>query len=85
MFRPPVDRAMRVLDRSFFHKTIPLAAAAVFEYRQIGPCRSLLNRDLLDLERVPCVKEISDPETKTLRKVLLLKPDIRPDGMLIQH
>lgn len=73
---------MRVLDRSFFHKTISLAAACVFENKQIAPLRSLLGQDLLDLERIPAIREIPDPDTKVGRKALLMKPDIRPDGMI---
>lgn len=81
MFRPPVNRAMRQLDRSFFQKKIPLAAARVLETKFISKCRSDLNNDLLKLERCPVVR--SDPEDVGLskgQKALLLRPDIRPDG-----
>ena len=81
MFRPPVNRAMRVLDRSFFQKKIPLAAAYVHDTKQISKCRSDLSKDLLRLERCTVVR--SDPEdagSMRGRKALLLRPDIRPDG-----
>ncbi|KAH8694140.1 guanine methyltransferase Trm5 [Talaromyces proteolyticus] len=53
MFRPPVNRAMRVLDRSFFHKSIPVSAATVFENKDIMRVRKRLvaSKDLLDLPR----------------------------------
>ena len=80
MFRPPVNRAMRELDRSFFRRTVPLAAARVYENVQISRCRADLGRDLLQLERVGPIR--SDPEEgkekRSARKLLLLRPDIRP-------
>jgi len=80
MFRPPVNRAMRELDRSFFRRTVPLAAARVYENAQISRCRADLRRDLLQLERVGPIR--SDPQDendkKNARKLLLLRPDIRP-------
>ena len=78
MFRPPVNRAMRALDRSFFHKQIPLAAARILESRNIAKCRNELYNELLKLERVSAVKQ--DPWRKGM-KALLLKPEIRPDSM----
>ncbi|KAI5291313.1 tRNA(m(1)G37)methyltransferase, partial [Ascosphaera atra] len=44
MLRPPVNRLMRSLDRSFFQKTVPLAAATVFDKRQIGPVKNALTK-----------------------------------------
>ncbi|MCJ1246188.1 tRNA(m(1)G37)methyltransferase [Trapelia coarctata] len=71
---------MRELDRSFFRRTIPLAAARVYENAEISRCRADLGRDLLQLERVKPIR--SDPEDandkKNARKILLLRPDIRP-------
>ncbi|MCJ1257457.1 tRNA(m(1)G37)methyltransferase [Lignoscripta atroalba] len=80
MFRPPVDRAMRVLDRSFFRKSVPLAAARVLDNKHISRCRANLGHDLLRLDRMASVRP--DPEESDLkkgRKSLLLRPDIRPN------
>ena len=77
MFRPPINRAMKALDRSFFHKTIPLAAARVLEAKSIAQCRTELHDELLKVDRVSVVKK--DPEQKDM-KALLLKPEIRPDS-----
>ena len=39
---PPVDRSMHVLDRSFFKKVVPLAAASVFDNRDLARVRDEL-------------------------------------------
>lgn len=81
MFQPPVNHAMRVLDRSFFRKSVPLAAARVFEKDQISSCRTYLGQDILRLDRISSVR--SEPEVengnKQGRKALLLTPSIRPE------
>ncbi|OKL58098.1 tRNA (guanine(37)-N1)-methyltransferase [Talaromyces atroroseus] len=53
MFRPPVSRGMRVLDRSFFKKSVPISAATVFENKNIMSVRKTLtsSKDVLDLPR----------------------------------
>jgi tRNA (guanine37-N1)-methyltransferase len=79
MFRPPVNRAMRALDRSHFYKKIPLAAARVFDSKNIAKYRTELHDELLKIDRVPTVKQ--DPRQTDL-KTLLLKPEIRPESMV---
>ena len=81
MFRPPINRSMRVLDRSFFRKKVPLAAARVFDQRNIPLLRTELKSDVLQVERIPTVTV--DPraqDKKTAAKSVLLRPEIRPDG-----
>ncbi|KAK2758989.1 tRNA(m(1)G37)methyltransferase [Arachnomyces sp. PD_36] len=58
MFRAPVNRAMRVLDRSFFRKIVPLSAATVFENSQISKTKNILTQsgDLLIAERTMPVR-----------------------------
>lgn len=77
MFRPPVNRAMRVLDRSYFQKKIPLAAARILQKQQIARCRQQLANDMLKLERMSAMKD--DPHDRDV-KALLLKPEIKSDG-----
>ncbi|MCJ1368454.1 tRNA(m(1)G37)methyltransferase [Acarospora aff. strigata] len=82
MFRPPVNRAMRVLDRSFFKKRIPLAAARVLDNTKISKCRKELERskELLRLERIAVVRP--DPEEgprASGRKCLLLQATVIPN------
>lgn len=77
MFRPPVNHAMKVLDRAFFHRDIPLAAARVLESKQIARFRRELHHDILNLERVSVVK--NDPSRQGF-KSLLLRPEIKSNG-----
>jgi tRNA (guanine37-N1)-methyltransferase len=62
MFRPPINRSMRVLDRSFFKKTVPLSAATVFENKLIASVRNELarSRDLLHVPRIMAVRTAQD-------------------------
>ncbi|KAI9764487.1 MAG: tRNA(m(1)G37)methyltransferase [Geoglossum simile] len=75
LFRPPINRAMRVLDQGFFTKEVPLSAARVFDDRFITRCRADLARDMLKLERISSVR--FDPEGK--KKCLLLRPEVKAD------
>ena len=82
MFRPPVNRAMRVLDRSFFNKTVPVSAAAIFKISDISNVRKELtkSRDLLQLPRLGCIREIKVDDL--MHKCLLLKEEVKHDGLL---
>src|SRR5436305_13100433 len=62
MFRPPINRTMRVLDRSFFKKTVPLSAATVFENKFIASIKDELarSRDLLYAPRIIPVRAAQD-------------------------
>ena len=79
MFRPPVDRAMRVLDRSFFQKSIPIAAVRIRDHRQISKYRAELGRDTLRLDRMQTVRSVRDSEGQET-KALLLRPEVKLDG-----
>ncbi|KAL2000402.1 hypothetical protein VTN02DRAFT_3167 [Thermoascus thermophilus] len=94
MFRPPVNRAMRVLDRSFFRKTVPLSAATVFDNKNISRIRAELfkNRDLLAVPRQTPVRDVQEKTVRAfkkpgeaieksdlLKKCLLLREDIKYD------
>lgn len=79
MFRPPINRAMRALDRSFFQKSIPLSAAKIRDNRQISKYRTELGPDLLRLERMQTVRSVRDSEGQEA-KALLLRHEVRPDG-----
>lgn len=79
MFRPPVNQTMKVLDRLFFRKEIPLAAARVQEKEQIAKFRAELQPDILRLERFKAVK--NDPIKRGF-KSLILRPEIKFDGIL---
>lgn len=81
MFRPPVNRAMRVLDRSFFKKHIPLSAARVYDPRTISKIRTQLekSKDILDQRMILPIRLEPHPEVAG-RKCILLRPEIRHDG-----
>ena len=82
MFRPPTNRSMRLLDRSFFQKKIPLAAARILDTKHISRCRTELSKELLKLERVTVVRPYpGDLVSTSARKALLLRPDIKPEGV----
>ncbi|EMC93542.1 hypothetical protein BAUCODRAFT_76373 [Baudoinia panamericana UAMH 10762] len=79
MFRAPVHRGMRTLDRSAFHKIVPLKAARVFDNKNIFSVRSQLERskDALQQERIGSVHADPDSErAKTGRKCILLRPEV---------
>ena len=79
MFRPPINRLMKVLDRSFFQKSVPISAARVKEKTQIARFLKELNNDLLRLRRISTVILIEDA------KALLLKPEIKANGMFFTY
>lgn len=80
MFRPPVNRAMRTLDRSFFRKTVPVSAAKIFKNSEISHVRKVLgsNKELLVLPRLNVVRELQDQDG--VKKALLLREDMKHDG-----
>lgn len=96
MFRPPVNRAMRVLDRSFFKKSVPISSATVLETKNIAQVRKRLSasKDLLELPRYqictvpnPGPLIVGNGQLLELsnaelqkRKCLLLKESIKHDG-----
>ena len=83
MFAPPINRAMKVLDRSFFHKTIPTSAARIFHPQDISRCRKELtaSRDALQNSRVDPIRPDTDSERAGKGgKCLLLRPEVVPNG-----
>jgi hypothetical protein len=85
MFRPPVNRAMRTLDRSFFRKTVPLTSARIFQNSEISRVRKELSntKDLLALPRLSSVQEITEQDG-SVRKALLLRETVKHDGMFVR-
>ncbi|KAL8951134.1 MAG: hypothetical protein Q9222_002878 [Ikaeria aurantiellina] len=80
MFRPPINRAMRTLDRSFFRKDINIAAACVLDTRKISVFQRELSKDILKVERIPPIRPAPFPVVSDKgSKCLILRPDIRVD------
>lgn len=83
MLRPPVNRAMRVLDRSAFERKVPIAAARIFSNSHISLCRKELEKSKEILHSVRTQLIVPDPDSefaKLGRKCLLLSQDIKHDG-----
>ncbi|KAF8540903.1 tRNA methyltransferase Trm5 [Trichophaea hybrida] len=78
LFLPPINRAMKVLDRSFFQKSIPLSAAQIFQPKDISRVRKECASDLLRVKRVELMPE--DPENKP-KKLLLLRPEVKANDL----
>lgn len=84
MFRPPMNRSMRTLDRTFFKKTIPTSAARILDNKDISLCRKVLekSKEALIQNRIAPVRP--DPvEEKALRggKCIILRPEIKHDDL----
>ncbi|KAF2140595.1 uncharacterized protein K452DRAFT_230371 [Aplosporella prunicola CBS 121167] len=76
MFRPPINRAMRTLDRAFFRRTFPISAARVTNNNDISMVRKALEKsqDILVQPRYQAVW--SDP-AQPGKRLVLLKPEIK--------
>ncbi|KAF3481911.1 tRNA methyltransferase [Arthroderma uncinatum] len=85
MFRPPINRAMRVLDRSFFKRTIPLAAATVFDPKNLGGIKEQLSKskDILNAPRLMAIRPVQNPATEEdkNKKCILLKEKIQANDI----
>lgn len=80
IFRPPVNRSMRVLDRNFFQKTLPIAAATVLDNRNLSEVRSKI-QSAGNLLNVFSIKAVVSDETVPGRKCILLQPGILATGL----
>ncbi|KAF2468119.1 guanine methyltransferase Trm5 [Lindgomyces ingoldianus] len=79
MIAPPVNHAMKVLDRSFFQKTVPTSAARIFNPKNIATCRTELHRaqDAWLNARIAPIR--LDPDEERARvggKCILLRPEV---------
>lgn len=86
MFRPPVSRAMRVLDRNFFKTETAISAARVFDVKQLSRIRGaiLKSKDVLDVRQLHPIQSVPEAlkgNTKEEQKCILLRPGVVHDGM----
>lgn len=88
MFRPPVNRAMRVLDRSFFRREYPVSAARVFDVKSISRVQKefVKSKDLLNIRAVFPVQTVPAgvAEGGVAQKCVLLRPEVKHDGIMLQ-
>ncbi|RPA89251.1 guanine(37)-N1-methyltransferase [Choiromyces venosus 120613-1] len=80
LFLPPINRAMRILDPSFFQKTIPLTAAHILDGRNIPRVTRECAKDLLRIPRLRSIITQKDEAGKE-RKLLLMKPEVKHDDL----
>ncbi|KAF1346912.1 Met-10+ like-protein-domain-containing protein [Delphinella strobiligena] len=82
MFRPPINRAMRVLDRSFFQKKVPLSAARVLDIKKMSKLRQDLqkSKDILFIDRLSNIQADPEANAKPGSKCILLRPEIDDKG-----
>lgn len=80
MFRPPVNRAMRALDRTFFNKHAVISAARVLDTKNTARLRSEIfkSKDMLQQRTIQAVQLVSGSDSN--QKCILLRPDIKHDG-----
>ncbi|KAK5174127.1 tRNA(m(1)G37)methyltransferase [Saxophila tyrrhenica] len=84
MFRPPLARGMKALDRSIFQKVVSINAARVFDNKNISKVRSQLERskDALQQDRIANVLPDPDAErAKVGKKCILLRPEVRQSDL----
>jgi tRNA (guanine37-N1)-methyltransferase len=92
MFRPPVNRAMKVLDRNFFKTESVISAARVFDTKQLSRIRGqiLKSKDILDvrqlhpIQSVPPAVQKGDASSKGEQKCILLRPGVVHNGLLVK-
>ena len=80
MIKPPVNQAMRTLDRSRFTTRVPLVAAVITDNKQISDIRRQLTEETAKFGRLQSVRPVKDG-SGILRKALLLRPEIRKNGI----
>lgn len=81
MFQAPVNRAMKILDRSFFRKDINLAAACILDVKKITRYQKELSTDILEIPRLRAVRSVPvDTLPNGNARGVLLKPEVRING-----
>jgi len=86
MFRPPVHRAMRVLDRNFFKTETSISAARVFDIKQLSRIRGAIvkSKDILDVRQLHPIQSVPAAlkgDMKDEQKCILLRPGVVHDGL----
>ncbi|EXJ56748.1 tRNA wybutosine-synthesizing protein 2 [Cladophialophora yegresii CBS 114405] len=81
VFLPPVNRSMQVLDKSFFQKVVPLAAASISDVKQITNVRKDLDRSG-DILKISPIRHLREDDSAPGAKCILLRHGIeahKPD------
>jgi len=80
MFRAPVNRTMRILDRAFFHRDIPISAAKVSDVQNLSRIRQTLlkSQEVLNVRQYHPIQSLGTE--KDGAKCVLLKPGVVNNG-----
>ncbi|KAK5045837.1 hypothetical protein LTR84_008930 [Exophiala bonariae] len=78
IFKPPINRSMQVLDRSFFQKVVRLSALSITDFKQISNVRSQLTKSQATIA-IPMIKILREDDLTPGAKCLLLRPGIDAD------
>lgn len=83
MFRPPVNRAMRVLDRSFFRREYPISAAKVYDVKSMSKVQRELvkSREILHIRAIAPVQPVPTEASSDAQKCIILRPELKHNGM----
>ena len=81
MFRAPVNRTMRILDRTFFQRDIPISAAKVSDIKNLSKIRQALlkSQEILNVRQYHPIQALGSEKDGV--KCVLLKPSVISDGM----
>lgn len=84
VFRCPIVRSgTAALNRALFSRTIPIAAAALYDNKVISKYRKLLesSKEILHAEKISPIAPHPDQALADKgRKCLLLNPSVKPEG-----
>lgn len=80
MYRPPINRLMRTLDRSFFHRKYKITAARVSNVQNISEISQSLQKTKEVLRARMLAPVQPDPDVRD-KKCILLAPEVQPDGI----
>lgn len=79
-FLPPVNRAMRTLDRTFFKKMVPVTAARVLDATLLHTIKEKVLKDLIPFERFN-QRYVFNSRLDVETPLLILRPEVKYDGM----
>lgn len=81
MFRPPINRSMRTLDKAFFQKELLTAAARVPDVKRMSETLKTLrkSKDVFGHSDFPHVRDVADG-SRGHQKCIVLHPKVQADG-----
>jgi tRNA (guanine37-N1)-methyltransferase len=74
-FLPPVNQSMKILDRDFFQRRLPLAAASIKDLKKISDIRQALIKS----DGAPLLRPLKDDPTTPGAKCFVLHPRVKKE------